>query len=105
MPLNPKGLQCGTSSVTDPQGILGSTEDGCKGGGYYGSEFQGSMGVTQGDPLTPTIFNMVIDAVVQLWVAVMVESAEERSRLRQEGRHQNSLFYADDGMFASTYPR
>ena len=33
-------------------------------GGYYGTEFQGSRSVTQGDPLYPTIFNVVMDAVV-----------------------------------------
>ena len=32
-------------------------------GGYYGSEFQVSRGLKQEDPLSPTIFNMVVDAV------------------------------------------
>ena len=56
----------------------------------------------QGDPVSPTIFNVVVDAVVQYWVTVMVESTEERSRRRQEDRHQNALFYADDGMVVSS---
>ena len=73
-----------------------------KAGGYYGLEFQGSRGVTQGDPLSPTMFNVVVDAVVRHWVAVMVECAEERSGRVQEGRHQNALFYADDDMVASS---
>ena len=33
-------------------------------GGYYGTAFQGFRGVIQGDPLFPTIFNVVVDAVV-----------------------------------------
>ena len=33
-------------------------------GGYYGEDFKGERGVTQGDPLYPTIFNVVMDAVV-----------------------------------------
>ena len=33
-------------------------------GGYYGSAFQLSRGVTQGYPLSPTIFNVAVDAVV-----------------------------------------
>ena len=34
-------------------------------GGYYGTAFQGAREVTQGDPLSPTIFNVVVDAVVR----------------------------------------
>ena len=73
-------------------------------GGYYGTEFQGARGVTQGYLLSPTIFNVVVDAVVRNWVTVMVEGAEERGEHAQEGRHQDSLFYADDGMVALLDP-
>ena len=34
-------------------------------GGYYGAALQGDRGVTQGDPLSPTIFNVVVDVVVR----------------------------------------
>ena len=34
-------------------------------GGYYGTGFKVGWGVTQGDPLPPTIFNVVMDAVVR----------------------------------------
>ena len=74
-------------------------------GGYYGAVFQGAQGVTQGDPLSPTIFNVVVDAVLRHWVTVMLERAEEQGERGQEGRHQAALFYADDGMVASLYPR
>ena len=33
-------------------------------GGYFGIPFKGYRGVTQGNPLYPTIFNMVVDAVI-----------------------------------------
>ena len=33
-------------------------------GGYYGNSFNGFRGVTQGGPLLPTIFNVVVDTVV-----------------------------------------
>ena len=45
-------------------------------GGYYGTTFRGERGATQGDPLSPTIFNVVVDAVVRNWVHGVVEEAE-----------------------------
>ena len=41
-------------------------------GGYYGTAFQGARGVTQGDPLSPNIFNVVVDAVVRNWATVVI---------------------------------
>ena len=32
-------------------------------GAYFGSSFKGQCGVTQGYPLSPTFFNVVVDAV------------------------------------------
>ena len=61
--------------------------------------------MTQGDPLPPTIFNVVVDVVVCHWVTLTVEEAEKRGDRGEEGRHQAALFYADDGMVASSYPR
>ena len=36
-------------------------------GGYYSAPFRGEIGVTQGDPLSPTIFNVVVYTVVRHW--------------------------------------
>ena len=44
-------------------------------GGYHGMAFQGERGVTQGDPLSPTIFNVVVDAVVRHWVTGVIAEA------------------------------
>ena len=49
-----------------------------KAGGYFETGFKGERGVTQGDPLSPTIFNVVVDAVVRHWVTLSVEEAEKR---------------------------
>ena len=46
-------------------------------GGYFGSSFQGFRGVTQGVPLSPTILNVVVGAVVRHWVKGMMEIADE----------------------------
>ena len=45
-------------------------------GGYYGTDFQGARGVAEGDPLPPTIFNVVVDAVVCNWVTAVIAGAE-----------------------------
>ena len=34
--------------------------------------------MTQGDPLSPTIFNVVVDAVIRHWVHGIMEDAETR---------------------------
>ena len=60
--------------------------------------------MTQGYPLSPTIFNVVVDAMVRHWVAVVIAGAEDWGKRGQEGRHQASLFYTDNGMVASSDP-
>ena len=74
-------------------------------GGCYRVAFKGDPGMTQVDPLSPTIFNVVVDAVVRHWVTVMVEGAEERGESGQGSRHHNALFYADDGVVAFLDPQ
>ena len=74
-------------------------------GRYYGAAFKGERGVTQGNPLSPTIFNVVVDAVVRHWLHLTTQEAVRRGERGRERRHQPALFYADDGMVASTDPR
>ena len=73
-------------------------------GGYYGKDFKGERGVTQGDPLSPTIFNVVVDAVVWHWVNGLVDKAEAKGETGREGQHQSAVFYANDGMVVSSDP-
>ena len=73
-------------------------------GGYYGEAFKGAMGVTQGDPLSPTIFNVVVDVVVRHWIEGLVAETAEKGETGREGRHQLAVFYADDGMVVSLDP-
>ena len=74
-------------------------------GRYYWAAFKGSQGVMQGNLLSPTIFNLVVDAVMRHWVAVMAEGAEERDERGQEGRHNNPLLYEEHGMAAFLDPQ
>ena len=54
-----------------------------KAGGYYRSAFQGFRGARQGEPLSPTIFNMVVDVLAIHWVEVILDNADKQSRCRQ----------------------
>ena len=60
--------------------------------------------MTQGDPLSPTIFN-VVDAVVRHWVKMVLDEVEKRRERGNKVRHQADLFYVDDDMVASSDPR
>ena len=60
-----------------PPYILESAEDGGKDGRVLQGGVYGAWGVMQGDLLSPTIFSVVVDAVVRHWVSVMVEGAED----------------------------
>ena len=42
-----------------------------KAGRYFGHPFKGYRGITQGDPLYPTIFNVVADTVIRHLVMVV----------------------------------
>ena len=47
----------------------------------------------------------MVDAVVRHWLLLATKEAERRGERGREGRHQAALFYADDGMIASSDPR
>ena len=74
-------------------------------GGYYRDAFKGAWGVTKGYPLSPTIFNVVVDAVVRQWFTMVIDDAEKRGERGKEGSHQAALSYADDVMVAPSNPR
>ena len=71
-------------------------------GGTYGAAFKGARGMTQGDPLSPTIFNVVVDAVVRHWLEGLQTENEEKGETG--GGHLSAVFYADDGMVGATDP-
>ena len=57
----------------------------------------------QGDPLSPTLFNVVVDAVVRHWLEGLQAEKDEKEA---EGGKELFLvvFYADDGMVGATDP-
>ena len=55
-------------------------------------------GVTQGNPLPPTLFNIVIDAVIRHWVTVVEPNEDGRERLGVSIQDLAAYFYAYDGL-------
>ena len=47
---------------------------------------------------------MVVDAVFCHWVMGFIVDADALGKLGKQGRHQAALFYADDGIVASSDP-
>lgn len=72
--------------------------------GYYGNPFQATRGFVQRDPLSPTLFNILVDAVVRYWLSLPVEDGG----LATQGPVDVVklaclvLFYVDDALITST---
>ena len=75
----------------------------CLAGGRYGRRFKARRGVTQGGPLSPTIFNLMVDAVVREWLSRALSPEEAREAILQV-RQLMAAFYADDAVVASRDP-
>jgi hypothetical protein len=72
---------------------------------YHGEAFQPSRGVTQGGIISPTLFNILVDAVVRKWLADILEDLEVAiSGLQDAVEGKIALFCADDGMVGSDDP-
>ena len=56
-----------------------------------------------GDSGSPTIFNVVVDAVVRNWIEGLKTETEEKGETGREG-HFSAVFYADDGMVSVSDP-
>ena len=61
-------------------------------GGYCGASFKVFWGVMKGDPFTPTIFNVVEEAVVLNWDLLVEEISGWQDRGGKEGRHHGEFF-------------
>lgn len=64
--------------------------------GCYGPAFSTGRGVTQGDILSPGIFNLVMDTVAR--------NLEHWAKGTDGDEYGSNLFYADDGFLSSTSP-
>ena len=81
----------------------------CRAARRYGEPFKAFRGVTQGGPLSPKIFNIMVDAVVREWISqLLYEDGEEATELSDATAASLevglivALLYADDAYIAST---
>ncbi|EJK70137.1 hypothetical protein THAOC_08530 [Thalassiosira oceanica] len=51
--------------------------DVCRAAKRYGEPFKASRGVTQGGPLSPKIFNIMVDAIVREWIRLLLYKGRE----------------------------
>jgi len=70
--------------------------------GYHGDPFEATRGVTQGDVISPTIFNIVVDAVVRYWLLQVANNgSEDTAGLGLMVQEWLVLFYTDDGLITA----
>ena len=75
-----------------------------KAGNYYERPFSTGRGVTQGDPVFPTLFNIIVDAVVRETLQEICGPQEAQHSFGWSSGEQNIFFYADDGRIAGRDP-
>ena len=73
-------------------------------GGNYSMAQRSFRGLTQGSPLSSTIFNKFVDIVVHNWVSMVVGYTGGQDRLGREEIHRDTFFYMLYGLVASTDP-
>ena len=73
----------------------------CRAAGNYGKPFKAGRGVTQGGPLSPKIFNIMVDAIVREWFRLMMGDEAAMEGYGEEFRRMLAIFYADDAFVAS----
>ena len=67
-------------------------------GHYHGTPFKGHQGFTHGDPLSRTIFNMVVDAVIFYWVTLVAGEESVTDSFEQVFKWLAAFFYVNDDL-------
>ena len=71
-----------------------------KAGKYYGRPFSTGRGVTQGDLFYPTLFNIIVDAVVRSTLQEICGPQDAQHSFGWSAGEHNIWLYADDGRIA-----
>ena len=70
---------------------------------FLGTPFSTGRGFTQGDPSSPMILNIVVDAVVGATLEVVCVPQEARHGMGWETGERNLIFYTDDRRIGGRY--
>ena len=73
-------------------------------GRYYSTLFKGQLEVAQEDPLSPTIFFMVVDAVIRHWVTLVEGEEAVPDVFEQVVQCLEALFYTKNVLLALSRP-
>ena len=76
----------------------------CRAARRYGEPFQAFRGVTQGGPLSPKIFNIMVDAVVREWMRRLLSDDACANGYGYAVWAFLAIFYADDAFVAARDP-
>ena len=71
---------------------------------YYSAPFKGCRGVMQGFPLSPKLFNAVMDAVIRHCLTTVAEEATGMEVFNHAVQSMASFLYMYDSLLASTRP-
>ena len=94
-------MRSGAQRAAANQNILGQRVLVYKAAGCFGLPFRAGRGVTQGGPVSPTIFNLMVDAIIREWERLLVIRRIPLSEICT----LIAIFYANDGLIAARNPK
>ena len=83
--------------------VLGPPHHSGQGKGILWNYVQRVTWVTQGDPLSPTIFNSVVYAKIRYWITVVVVEEAGGGGFGRAVQMMEAFFYATDGLLVSMH--
>ena len=101
---NVPGIQTWEEPTNSPGAVLGRSDGGHKVRVCYGSPFKTERGVTHREPVSPTIFNRVVDAIVWSMLLEGCGSQEALHGLVWAAGGQDIMFYSDGGRIVGGNP-